>query len=238
MNPQPMPSPSEFLPGTVALVGAAPGDPELLTLSVEKLSALRGAAETVLDPRDFPGTWTQDDLALDVTYRFDPGAVDDGVLVHVPLAVLNRVRMDGFDWQVPGMREELVAALVKSLPKIYRKELSAEMDPAEVADAQRQARQWLAAGALFVAVGVDTMLLTSAAQNLLARFRTGADAAAPRPFTLSLSKRRARLRQACPEPVEGLSPNGFLLIEHKLQGSTSMKACIYGAGAIGGWLGV
>ena len=30
--------------------------------------------------------------------------------------------------------------------KIYRKELSAEMDPAEVADAQRQARQWLAAG--------------------------------------------------------------------------------------------
>ncbi|MCX6520452.1 MAG: ATP-dependent RNA helicase HrpA [Actinobacteria bacterium] len=98
-------------------------DPELLTLSVEKLSALRGAAETVLDPRDFPGTWNQDDLALDITYRFDPGAADDGVLVHVPLAVLNRVRGDGFDWQVPGMREELVAALVKSLPKIYRKEL-------------------------------------------------------------------------------------------------------------------
>ena len=98
-------------------------DPNLLTLTVEKLSALRGAAETVLDPRDFPGTWTQDDLALDVTYRFDPGAIDDGVLVHVPLAVLNRVRMEGFDWQVPGMREELVTALAKSLPKIYRKEL-------------------------------------------------------------------------------------------------------------------
>ncbi len=98
-------------------------DPDLLTLTVEKLSALRGGSETVLDPRDFPGTWTHDDLTLDVTYRFDPGAVDDGVLVHVPLAVLNRVRMDGFDWQVPGMREELVTALVRTLPKIYRKEL-------------------------------------------------------------------------------------------------------------------
>lgn len=98
-------------------------DPELLTLTVEKLSALRGEAEAVLDPRDFPGTWRQDDLELDVTYRFDPGALDDGVLVHVPLAVLNRVRVDGFDWQVPGMRDELVTALAKSLPKAYRKEL-------------------------------------------------------------------------------------------------------------------
>jgi len=98
-------------------------DPDLLTLTVERLSSLRGTSETALDPRDFPGTWTQDDLELDVTYRFDPGAVDDGVLVHVPLAVLNRVRMEGFDWQVPGMREELVTALAKSLPKIYRKEL-------------------------------------------------------------------------------------------------------------------
>ena len=103
--------------------GVRATDPEALTLSVEKLSALRGEAETVLDPRDFPGTWRQDDLELEVTYRFDPGAPDDGVLVHVPLAVLNRVRMDGFDWQVPGMREELVGAMVKSLPKEYRREL-------------------------------------------------------------------------------------------------------------------
>lgn len=69
--------------------GARATDPEALTLSVEKLSALRGEAETVLDPRDFPGTWRQDDLELEVTYRFDPGVPDDGVLVHVPLAVLN-----------------------------------------------------------------------------------------------------------------------------------------------------
>ena len=40
--------------------------------------------------RSLPQLWTQDDLVLPVSYRFDPGAVDDGVTVHVPLAVLNR----------------------------------------------------------------------------------------------------------------------------------------------------
>ena len=98
-------------------------DPELLVLTLDKLAALKGDDSPALDPRDFPGTWTHDDLTLDVTYRFDPGAIDDGVLVHVPLAVLNRVRMEGFDWQVSGMRTDLVTALVKTLPKIYRKEL-------------------------------------------------------------------------------------------------------------------
>jgi uroporphyrin-III C-methyltransferase len=47
MNPQPMPSPSEFLPGTVALVGAGPGDPELLTLKAVK--AISAATVLLVD---------------------------------------------------------------------------------------------------------------------------------------------------------------------------------------------
>lgn len=43
--------------------------------------------------------------------------------------------------------------------------------PGILATTESQARQWLDAGALFVAVGVDTMLLSAAASELLARFK-------------------------------------------------------------------
>jgi ATP-dependent helicase HrpA len=74
-----------------------------------------------LDLRGFPDTWRQGDLELRVSYEFAPGADLDGVTVHVPLAVLNQVRNDGFDWQVPALRRDLVAAVVRSLPKSLRR---------------------------------------------------------------------------------------------------------------------
>ena len=43
--------------------------------------------------------------------------------VHVPLTALNRVTDEGFDWQIPGHRAELVGALVRGLPKDVRREL-------------------------------------------------------------------------------------------------------------------
>ena len=45
-----------------------------------------------------------------------------------------------------------------------------------LATSEEQARKWLAAGATFVAVGVDTMVLSGAARQLLARFRTTPEA--------------------------------------------------------------
>jgi ATP-dependent helicase HrpA len=92
--------------------------PTLLTLTFEALLEGTGAS---LDPRDFPGVWRQDDLELEVTYRFEPGQPGDGVTIHVPLPVLNRVRDEGFDWQVAGFRAELVSALVRTLPKHLRR---------------------------------------------------------------------------------------------------------------------
>ncbi|MGH3102145.1 MAG: DUF3418 domain-containing protein, partial [Thermoleophilia bacterium] len=54
-------------------------------------------------------------------YQFEPGSDADGVTVHVALAVLNQVEPDGFDWQVPGLRQELVTELIRSLPKAVRR---------------------------------------------------------------------------------------------------------------------
>ena len=107
-------------------------DPEQLTFVPEML--VRDEAETV-DVDDYPDMWRQGDLALPLTYQFEPGAAADGVTVHVPLAVLNRLTAEGFDWQVPGLRLELVTALVKSLPKPLRRSLVPAPDTArEVLD--------------------------------------------------------------------------------------------------------
>lgn len=73
------------------------------------------------DADEHPDTWRTEDLALPLTYRFEPGATDDGVTVHIPVEVLTRIGGDGFAWQVPALREELVTALIKSLPKDLRR---------------------------------------------------------------------------------------------------------------------
>jgi ATP-dependent helicase HrpA len=91
--------------------------PDLLDLTDE---VLRAAG---IGPDDFPDVWQHGGLALPLTYRFDPGGPLDGVTVRVPLVVLNQVSANGFDWQVPGHRAELVATLVRSLPKDVRRHL-------------------------------------------------------------------------------------------------------------------
>jgi len=92
--------------------------PDLLTMTAENLVSEDAA---VLDETAFPGEWSQGDQRLTLSYRFEPGAEDDGVTVAVPLPLLAGLKPDGFDWQVPGLREELVTALIKSLPKHIRR---------------------------------------------------------------------------------------------------------------------
>ncbi|NUP27284.1 MAG: ATP-dependent RNA helicase HrpA, partial [Nocardia sp.] len=74
-----------------------------------------------LDPTDFPDAWRQGELSFPLTYQFEPGQADDGVTVRIPVAQLAHVRAIGFDWLVPGMRAELAAALIKTLPKQLRR---------------------------------------------------------------------------------------------------------------------
>lgn len=73
------------------------------------------------DAQAFPGRWEQGDQVLTLAYRFEPGDPEDGVSVVVPLPLLAGLRPDGFDWQVPGLRGELITALLKALPKAIRR---------------------------------------------------------------------------------------------------------------------
>ena len=93
-------------------------DPELLNF---KRSFLINDDAEQVSKLDFPNFWHQGNLKLKLTYQFEPGTEADGVTVHIPLPLLNQVEMTGFDWQIPGLREELVIALIKSLPKSYRR---------------------------------------------------------------------------------------------------------------------
>ena len=88
------------------------------------------------DQQDFPTRWTQADQVLGLAYRFEPGAADDGVSVVIPLALLQQVRDTGFDWQVPGLRAELVTALLRALPKAIRRHVVPAADWADTFGAE------------------------------------------------------------------------------------------------------
>src|SRR5581483_5612014 len=90
--------------------------PGLLTLTRADLLRTDDTAAA-----DRPDAWQAGDAALPLSYRFDPGAPDDGVTVHVPIDVLARLGGDEFAWQVPALREELITALIRSLPKSLRR---------------------------------------------------------------------------------------------------------------------
>ncbi|KAB8313663.1 ATP-dependent RNA helicase HrpA [Erwinia endophytica] len=92
--------------------------PELLNFAKEML--IKTGAENVSN-LDYPNVWQQGNLKLRLSYQFEPGNDADGVTVLIPLPLLNQVEEQGFEWQIPGLRRELVIALIKSLPKPVRR---------------------------------------------------------------------------------------------------------------------
>ncbi len=97
-----------------------PGRPDLLDVPYRLLLA-PGARS--LDLSCFPETWHSGGIDLPLRYRWEPGTRDDGVTALIPIAALNRVPDEGFDWLVPGARAELVETLVRQLPKPLRRVL-------------------------------------------------------------------------------------------------------------------
>ena len=93
-------------------------DPDLLTF--ERAMLLTDEAAAVAEA-DYPRVEHSGGVDLRLDYAFEPGTAQDGVTVEIPLAVLNRVDADVLCWQVPGLRQELVTALIRSLPKELRR---------------------------------------------------------------------------------------------------------------------
>jgi ATP-dependent helicase HrpA len=94
--------------------------PDLLTFDPDMLT--HATAEEIRQA-DFPTSWHDSDeegLTFPISYHFEPGSADDGLTIEVPVSTLNRVDAGDFSWLVPGLREELVTELIRSLPKNLR----------------------------------------------------------------------------------------------------------------------
>ncbi|MBF0425710.1 MAG: ATP-dependent RNA helicase HrpA [Magnetococcales bacterium] len=99
---------------------AEKSDPRLLFLSREALLQ-EGAAHIAGDL--YPGHLVVQGQELALEYHFNPGAEGDGISVRIPLALLNQLSAAPFEWLVPGLLREKVQALLRALPKGYRRHL-------------------------------------------------------------------------------------------------------------------
>ena len=93
-------------------------DPRMLDLRLDDIFEAddAGAAE-----EEFPETWHTGEVELEVDYEFDSTSANDGVTVIVPVSLIDHIDAEAFEWNVPGLREELVTALLRSMPKAVRK---------------------------------------------------------------------------------------------------------------------
>jgi ATP-dependent helicase HrpA len=106
--------------------GAERVDPNVLHLSLADVLA----GDPSLVPSDYPDAIALHGVSLDVTYRFDPSADDDGVTLTVPLVLLPQVDPRELDWTIPGWHREKIAALLHELPRAIRRELGSVPDAA------------------------------------------------------------------------------------------------------------
>ncbi len=93
-------------------------EPRLLFLERDDL--MQHEADAVTDAQ-FPDTINIAGMTLKLNYHFDPTHRHDGVTVTVPLPALNLLSPARFEWLVPGLLHEKIRQLLKSLPKVLRR---------------------------------------------------------------------------------------------------------------------
>ena len=89
-------------------------------LRLEKADLMRHEAAGITVDR-YPKKMLVGGAELNLTYHFEPGSPKDGVTLVVPLTQLNQVDGRRCEWLVPGMCEEKVLLLLKSLPQKLRR---------------------------------------------------------------------------------------------------------------------
>ncbi|NMM97768.1 DUF3418 domain-containing protein [Bifidobacterium olomucense] len=114
--------------------------PNLLTFDPAKVERLASSESVSLD--DYPDHWHTlgsdgQPIDLRLSYVYDPADPTDGVTVHVPLKALSRISPEQFTWNVPGLLDELILAMIKALPK----QLRVQFVPAP--DAAKKIRNWI-----------------------------------------------------------------------------------------------
>ncbi|HEY3484976.1 MAG TPA: ATP-dependent RNA helicase HrpA, partial [Ilumatobacteraceae bacterium] len=114
---------------------AAREQPQLLDLTDDVLGRDSG-----LRWSDYPDALQAGDVTLRLGYRYAPGEALDGVTAYVPLTALNQLDHAGVDWHVPGWRGDLVAGLVRTLPKEARRHLIPMVETVTAATARLRTR--------------------------------------------------------------------------------------------------
>ncbi|MDK9707822.1 MAG: ATP-dependent RNA helicase HrpA [Desulforhopalus sp.] len=72
---------------------------------------------------DYPPTLAIGTMRIRLEYHFEPGSEHDGVTFRLPIDSAFSVSPAIFDWLVPGLLQEKLTFLLKSLPKAIRKKL-------------------------------------------------------------------------------------------------------------------
>jgi ATP-dependent helicase HrpA len=92
---------------------------------------LRRAGTEEVTGHDFPDEVAVQQMALPLEYHLEPGSPEDGVTIAVPREAVNQLDQKRLGWLVPGLIEEKVTALIKSLPKQIRRQFVPVPDTAK-----------------------------------------------------------------------------------------------------------
>ncbi|MGK2950173.1 MAG: ATP-dependent RNA helicase HrpA [Acidimicrobiales bacterium] len=185
--------------------------PDLLTYPME---VLQGGQVGVDAEAAFPEWWRVGGIDVPLTYTTDPSSDLDGVAVDVPLLLLDEAAGAGLDWQVPGLRTDLVTAIIRGLPKDVRRHLvpAPETAAAAVAELDPSSGPFLPALVRALAhragapLGLADVDLASVPGHLRVTYRAVDASGRPLAWSKDLGALRARMAARVAAALAAASP--------------------------------